>query len=114
MLRQESGWTYGALANHIWSYAGQSERDEVNATFLQPFLSYTWPTATSLTLNTETTYNWAAEEWSVPLNLVVGQIVRFGKLPVQFQVGARYYAQSFEGGADGWGARFTITFLFPK
>jgi len=36
------------LANHIWSYAGESGRNEVNATFLQPFLSYTWPTATTL------------------------------------------------------------------
>lgn len=114
VLRQEHGWTYGALVNHIWSYAGQSEREEVNSTFLQPFLSFTWPSATSLTLNTETTYNWAAEEWSVPLNLMVAQVVRIGRLPVQFQVGARYYAQSFEGGADGWGARFNVTFLFPK
>ena len=26
MLKQDRGWTYGALANHIWSFAGNSKR----------------------------------------------------------------------------------------
>jgi hypothetical protein len=56
-LRQEHGWTYGALANHIWSYAGWGDRD-VSATFLQPFVSYTTKTFITLTLNTESTYDW--------------------------------------------------------
>ena len=40
-LRQDSGWTYGLLANHIVSTGGTSSTSDVNATFLQPFLSYT-------------------------------------------------------------------------
>jgi len=46
VLKQEHGWTYGALANHIWSFAGDDSRADVNATFLQPFLSYTTKTYT--------------------------------------------------------------------
>jgi hypothetical protein len=34
ILKQESGWTYGALANHIWSYAGDSITSNVSSTFL--------------------------------------------------------------------------------
>jgi hypothetical protein len=49
----------------------------------------------------------------VPLNLTVAQLVKIGKLPVQFQVGGRYYAEKPKDGPD-WGLRFTITFLFPK
>ena len=45
MLRQTGPWTYGILANHTWSVAGSDSRPDVNATFLQPFLSYTTPTA---------------------------------------------------------------------
>lgn len=41
VLRQHGPWTYGALANHIWSFAGHDDRPNVSATFLQPFLSYT-------------------------------------------------------------------------
>jgi hypothetical protein len=61
ILRQQSGWTYGMLTNHVWSYAdasGGSRKPEVDATFIQPFLSYTWPDSTTLTLNTESTYDW--------------------------------------------------------
>jgi hypothetical protein len=39
ILKQQSGWTYGVLTNHIWSYAdagGGSRKPEVNATFIQP------------------------------------------------------------------------------
>jgi hypothetical protein len=112
-LRQDQGWTYGALVNHIWSYAGQSDRDEVNATFLQPFVAYTFPTATTLTLNTESTYDWTHKDWTVPINLVVSQVVRFGKLPVSFGLGGRYYADSPSGGPE-WGLRFVVTLLFPR
>jgi len=113
LLRQEHGWTYGILANHIWSYAGDSDRSEVNATFLQPFLSHTWPTATTLGINTESTYDWNGEEWTVPINLFVSQLIRIDKHPVQFSIGPRYYAESPHGGPE-WGARFVVTFLFPK
>lgn len=113
LLKQESGWTVGLLANHIWSFAGDEDRDEVNATFLQPFISYTFPTLTTLTFNTESTYDWTHDEWTVPLNVQVSQLVKFGKLPVQLAIGGRYFAEAPDGGPE-WGIRFAITFLFPK
>lgn len=113
LLKQEHGWTYGVLANHIWSYAGDDDRSEVNATFLQPFLSYTTPQATTLGINTETTYDWAGEQWTVPINLFISQLVKFGNQPVQFSAGPRYYVESPDGGPE-WGVRFVVTFLFPK
>jgi hypothetical protein len=76
LLKQEKGWTYGVLANHIWSFAGASDRDEVNATFIQPFLAYTWPTATTVNLNTESTYDWNSNQWTVPINLSVSQVLK--------------------------------------
>ena len=56
ILKQQSGWTYGILANQIWSFAdagGPNTRPEVNQMFLQPFLAYTWKDSTTLTLNSE-------------------------------------------------------------
>lgn len=113
LLKQEHGWTYGILANHIWSFAGQGDTPDINATFLQPFVSFTTKTYTSFTLNTESTYDWENEEWTVPLNLMVAQLVKIGKMPVQFQIGGRYYAERPMNGPD-WGLRFTVTLLFPK
>lgn len=112
ILKQESGWTYGALVNHIWSYAGVRTKPDVNQTFLQPFISYAFPDTTSITLNTESSYDWVNQQWTVPINLMVGRIFRFGEQPVQLQVGGRYYAARPAGGPD-WGGRFNVVFLFP-
>ncbi len=112
-LRQDHGFTWGVLANHIWSYAGDDDRQDVSSTFIQPFLSYTFPSATSITVNTETTYDWENDQWTVPVNVMLAQVVKFGRQPVQFQVGYRYYAESPAGGPE-WGLRFVVTFLFPK
>jgi hypothetical protein len=30
-------WTVGVLANHVWSYAGDNDRQDISNTFLQPF-----------------------------------------------------------------------------
>lgn len=92
------------LTNHIWSYAdasGGSRKPDVNATFIQPFLSYTWKDSTTLTLNSESTYDWSADQWNVPINLVVSHVYNFGQQPVQFAVGGRVYADSPEGGPLG-------------
>ena len=113
VLKQQNGWTYGALANHVWSFAGESDRAEVNATYLQPFVSYTTKKATTFTLNTESTYDWQGHQWTVPLNLMVQQLVKIGGQPITLTVGARYYADKPDGGPD-WGLRFAVIFLFPK
>ena len=55
-LKQEGAWTYGMLANHVWSFADDGDRDSYNRSFLQPFLTYTTATATSFTVQTESTY----------------------------------------------------------
>jgi hypothetical protein len=115
ILKQQSGWTYGVLANHIWSFAdagGANHRPEVNQTFIQPFLAYTWKDSTTLTLNSETYYYWRTGEWSIPLNLFVSHIYDFGKQPVSLAVGGRWYADTVEDGPD-WGLRAVVTFLFP-
>lgn len=114
LLKQSGPWTYGVLANHIWSFAGDDDRSDVNSTFLQPFLSYTTPTAWTFGLNTESTYDWTNDDWSVPINFTVAKLVKFGKQPVSFTVGARYWAQTPESGPEGWGVRGVVTLLFPK
>jgi hypothetical protein len=112
-LRQQNGWTVGALANHVWGVTSSDDRDEVSSTFIQPFLAYSWPTATTLTLNTETLYDWNSEQWTVPVNILLSQVVRIGNQPVSLQVGYRWYAESAENAPD-WGIRFAVTFMFPR
>lgn len=113
VLKQQGGWTGGILANHIWKVAGPHGDPDLNATYLQPFVAYTWPTATTVTLNTESTYDWTGKQWTVPINLMLSQVLKIGEQPVSLQIGGRYYAESPAQGPT-WGLRFNLTFLFPK
>lgn len=112
-LKQQDGWTYGMLANHLWDFAGNANRADINATFMQPFAAYTTQTYTTFGVNTESTYDWESKHWTVPLNLTVQQLVKFASQPVAFTVGGRYFVEKPEGGPD-WGLRFVVTLLFPK
>lgn len=112
-LQQHSSWTYGALANHLWSYSGESNRQDVNATFVNPFLSYLAPSKTTITLSPELTYDWENEQLVAPVNLIVSQLFKVGNQPFQVSLGARYYFDGPTGGPE-WGARCVFTLMFPK
>jgi len=107
-------WTAGMLANHIWSYAGDSDRQDISSTFLQPFVAYTWPSAWTISVQSESNYNWKTENWSVPINVGVSKLVKLGKLPVSLQAGVGYWAESPESGPEGFRFRFQVTFVLPK
>jgi hypothetical protein len=113
-LRQTGPWTVGALANHIWSVSDEDIYGHSSTTFLQPFISHTTPTAATFALNTESVYDWENDQWSVPINITVSQLLKLGRQPVQIGAGVRYWAESPAGGPKGWGARVTLTFLYPR
>jgi len=109
VLVQLGPWTVGGLANQLWSLGS----DDIDSLFVQPFLSYSTPTAWTYSLNSESTYDWNAEEWSVPVNAKISKLVKIAEQRLQLFAGARYYLASTDSGADGWGGRFGVTLLFP-
>lgn len=113
-LKQDGPWTMGLLVNHLISYAGDDDRNDVSATFIQPFLGHAWSSGTSLTLNSETTFDWEADDQQIPLNLVAAQMAPIGDQIFQFAFGLRYYLDSYDNGAEGLGARFIAVWLLPK
>jgi hypothetical protein len=113
LLKQESGWTYGLLANQLWSFAGSDNRQNVSAAFVQPFVSYTTKTYTTYGLNTQSTYDWKTSQWTAPVYLSVAQLVKFGKQPVSFQLSYHNFVEHPLYAPD-WGVDFQATLLFPK
>jgi hypothetical protein len=114
LLKQtKGGWTYGALANHLWSFAGDEARADVNATFLQPFVSKGLGEGRTLSLNFESTYDWERRQWTAPVNLMFTKVEKLGTQLVSWGGGARYYLDAPEGGPE-WGARFVFTLLYPR
>ena len=114
-LKQDGPWTYGGLANHIWSTGG-SDRvlKDISTTFMQPFVSYVTPQAVTVSLTSETTYDWENEQWNVPINVTVSKVGKIGNQLISYGGGVSYVAEGSDSGPKGWGARFMLTFIFPK
>lgn len=88
-------------------------RGDVNATFLNPFVSYITKTKTTFSFSPELTYDWESEQWVAPLNFSVAQLLIVGKKPISVFGGVRVYAAKPDFGPE-WGLRFGVTLLFPK
>ena len=113
-LRQTaSGWSYGVLANHIWSFAGSDDRQDVNATYLQPFVSKSLGQGRTVSFSLESTKDWENEQWTVPFNMGFSKVSRIGKQLVSYQMGLRYYLDAPDNGPE-WGLRATFTLLYPR
>lgn len=111
-LKQPGPWTIGVLTSHTWDVFGADEQQ--SDTFLQPFINYTTPDAWTFVLNTESTYDWEAEDWSVPINAQVKKVVSIGGQRISLSAGVRKWASSSENGPEDWGATLGATFLFPR
>ena len=67
----------------------------------------------TLTINSESTYDWENERWTVPINVMYSKVTKIGGQMISFAGGARWYAATLEGGPE-WGARFVVTLLYPE
>ena len=61
---------------------------------MQPFVAYNTKTYTTLAALTETVYDWKGRQWSVPLIVTVGQVLKIGPQIMQLSVAGKYWAKS--------------------
>jgi hypothetical protein len=113
-LIQEGPWTIGILTSHIWSFAGNDSSTNVSETNMDPYIAYVTKSETTFTINTESTYDWKAENWSVPIHVKIEQLLKIGSQLIQVGAGIRYWAASPDSGPEGLGARLNLILLFPK
>jgi hypothetical protein len=111
-------WVYGALINNVWSVSEEEGRSSVNQMLLQPFINYNFANSPGryLTFAPIITADWEADSsqrWVVPLGLGIGQIMRFGKQPVNLQASG-YYNVERPDNAASWQLRLQLQLLFPK
>lgn len=113
MLVQNGPWTVGALANHVWSVAGDSKRSDVSTTYLQPFVAYSLGDGWTVGANTKIIHDWSNNRTSVAILGGPSKVFTLGNQPMSFGVQGRYYALSPSGGPR-WGISASLTFLFPR
>jgi len=114
VLNRDGPWTYGLLAYRSWSAGGNAAYGTQNNLYGQPFVAYTTKSAWTYSANMQALYNYDTGRTSNPLYAGVSKLEVFDKQPVQFSLGATYYVNSTPEGPQGWGARATLTFIFPE
>jgi hypothetical protein len=111
-------WVLGGVVYNAWSFAGGSDRADVNQGVLQYFINYNLKNAWYLTSAPIIAVNWNATEgnkWTVPFGGGVGKIFAVGKQKLNGQVSAYWNAVTPDA-LDGpdWTLRLQLVFLFPK
>lgn len=116
VLGMPGHWVLGMLANNIWSFAGNSNRADVNQLLVQYFINYNLKNGLYLTMAPIITANWEAssgQQWLVPFGLGIGKIVKIGgKLPLNLQVSGFYNAIRPDNAPD-WSLRVLAAVMLP-
>jgi hypothetical protein len=115
-LIQPKGWTMGFTIQNTWSFAGVSDRADINSFYTQIFITKNLSKGWYINTAPIITANWEAEsgeQWMVPLGIGAGKLFRAGNLPINVQLGYYNYVISPTYGPD-WQLRAQINFLFPK
>ena len=116
VLFQPKWGTIGGLVRQLWSFAGDSDRDDVNQSLFEPFVNYNLSEGWYLIADIVITANWEASSsntWTVPLGGGVGKLFKIGDQAMNARTEAYYNVEKPDGAPD-WQWGFTLQFLFPK
>jgi hypothetical protein len=106
----------GVLGRQLWSFAGDSDREDVNQFLLEPFLNYNLEGGWFLITDMIITANWDApssQRWTVPIGGGAGRIFKIGNQAINSRLEAYYNVEAPDAAPD-WNIAFTFQFLFPK
>ncbi|MDR3476382.1 MAG: porin family protein, partial [Devosia sp.] len=115
LVYMKGPWVAGVLVNNVWSFGGTNGTfgTSYNNFLTQPFVNYNFGGGWYVTTSPIVTANWEnpGTKWTIPIGGGAGRVVKIGKLPVNFMVGAYYNVVRPEYGAD-WQLRTQVTFIF--
>ena len=117
VLTMQDPWVFGVLAQNLWSYAGDSDRSDVNQALIQYFVNYNLPDGWYLSSAPIITANWEADSnnrWTVPFGVGVGKLLWLGKLPLNVSAGAYYNVEKPDNIGPRWTMRLQVQTLLPK
>jgi hypothetical protein len=116
VLIQPGDWTFGGLVNNTWSFAGNSDREDVNHMLINLFVVRQLGGGWYVNSAPIITADWTAEaedQWIVPIGAGGGKVVMLGgKLPLNLQTQLYYNVVRPNFGPE-WQWRVQAQFLLP-
>jgi hypothetical protein len=110
-------WILGGLIQNWTSFGGSGDQD-VNQMNLQPIVAYFLPDGWSVGYSGNVLANWKADKagdtWTIPLGLIVGKVLKIGKLPVRMGLGGQYMVQHPDTFGQKWNIQLMVVPVIPK
>lgn len=113
-ILREGRLQYGGLLQGFFTFAGDSDRDDVNSLSLQPFATWSLPNDWGIGFSEMSyVYDFERGKWTnLPLGLSLEKLIRIGSRPVRTFVQLEYNFQDRDI-APQWTLRFNFAPLFP-
>jgi hypothetical protein len=116
LMVQPGQWTIGALVNNVWSFAGKSDRADVNHMLINLFVVRQLGKGWYVNSAPIITADWTADsdnQWIVPVGAGGGKVMMLGgKLPLNVQTGLYYNVVRPDFGPE-WQWRVQAQLLLP-
>ena len=116
VMAQPGDWTLGVLINNAWSFAGKSEREDVNHMLVNAFIVRQLGGGWYVNSAPIVTADWTADSddrWIVPLGGGGGKVIMLGgKLPLNLQTQLYYNVVRPDFGPE-WQWRAQAQLLLP-
>jgi len=116
LMAQPGDWTFGMLINNAWSFAGESNRNDVNHMLLNLFVVRQLGGGWYVNSAPIITADWTADSedrWIVPLGAGGGKLLMLGgKLPLNLQTQLYYNIVRPDFGPE-WQLRLQVQILLP-
>lgn len=105
-------YTFGSVVSHAWSYAGESNRKNVNQSKIQLLyykqLGNGWQIGDNPTWNVEWNAD-SGEKYDIPIGMGIFKTTYISGVGWRFGITPRYYVKSNKMWGNDWGISFTIT-----
>ena len=105
-------WLVGVLAQNPISFAGDANRKDANALFLQPFATYQLGRGWFVRTQPQLVFDWQTGEQLLPLDVGAGRVFKIGRQNVSCFV-EPFWNVSTNGPVPQYGVIFGLSLLFP-
>jgi hypothetical protein len=106
-------WLVGFLAQNPISFAGDGERADVNALYLQPVVTYQLGNGWFVRSVPQMAFNWETDKELVPIDLGAGRVFKIGRQTVSCFIDPFWNAVNDEP-APKYGITFGLGLLYPN
>ncbi len=116
-VRRPGDLTVGFLNQNFFSFAGDSDREDVDVSTLQYFA--TWSITDNWGFLTAPTIRWDREassgnKWSIPISAGISYTTKLGNIPTRFVLEPQYFVKRPDDYGADWNIRFAVAMFLPK